>query len=207
VKHIADYLAEAITVIDCLNHSAISELVTHLQRVRERCGRLFVLGVGGSAAHATHAASDFRCLCGIEAYAACDNVAELTALTNDEGWAATFMLWLQHSRLTRNDLVYVFSVGGGDEIRNVSPNLVSALNYAKEQGTPIIGVVGRNGGYTAHVADAVVIIPTVNPTRVTFHVEGLQMVLHHLLVSHPGLQVTDTKWEGLAKKGGNDADA
>jgi D-sedoheptulose 7-phosphate isomerase len=166
-----------------------------LRATRDRGGRLFILGVGGSAANASHAVNDFRKLCAFEAYAPTDNVSELTARTNDEGWASVFVEWLKGSRLNRSDALLVFSVGGGDLERNVSPNLVSALHLAKEVGTTVIGVVGRDGGYTAKVADACVIVPSVNPGTVTAHSEALQAVLWHLFVSHPRLKAAQAKWE------------
>ena len=166
-----------------------------LVETRARGGRLFVLGVGGSAANASHAVNDFRKIAGLEAYAPTDNVSELTARTNDDGWASVFVEWLRVSRLRAEDAVLVLSVGGGDMEKSVSPNLVVALMYAKQVGARVVGVVGRNGGYTAQVADACVIIPTVDPARVTPHTEGFQAIVWHLLVSHPLLKATDTKWE------------
>lgn len=170
-------------------------MVTLLADTRARDGRLFILGVGGSAANASHAVNDFRKIVGIEAYAPTDNVAELTARTNDEGWEMTFAGWLAGSRLRATDLVMVLSVGGGNLERNVSPNLVAALRYASEVGSQIIGVVGRDGGYTAQIADAVLVIPTVNATNVTPHAEAFQAVVWHLLVSHPDLKSVPTRWE------------
>jgi D-sedoheptulose 7-phosphate isomerase len=193
----ASYLAETSRLIDRLDVEAAERVTDELARLRERGGRLFVLGVGGSAAHASHAVNDFRKLTGIEAYAPTDNVAELTARTNDDGWASVFEEWLKVSRLDRDDAILVFSVGGGDETRNVSPNLVRALAYAKTIGTTILGIVGRNGGYTAQVADACVIIPTVNEERVTPHTEGFAAVVWHGIVSHPKLKRVATKWESL----------
>jgi D-sedoheptulose 7-phosphate isomerase len=165
--------------------------------VRERGGRLFVLGVGGSAGHASHAVNDFRKLCGIEAYAPTDNVSELTARTNDEGWETTFEAWLRVSRLGGNDALLVFSVGGGDRERNVSVNLVRALDYGRSRGASLYGVVGRDGGYAARVADECVVIPPLFPDRVTAHTEGLCAVVWHLLVSHPALAQGPTKWESI----------
>ena len=166
--------------------------------LRATGGRLFILGVGGSAANASHAVNDFRKIAGIEAYAPTDNVSELTARTNDEGWATVFEGWLTTSKLAARDAVLVFSVGGGDVERNVSPNLVAALKLAKSVGAKIIGVVGRDGGYTAKVADACVLIPVVNPVHVTPHSEAFQAVVWHLLVSHPAVKVEQTKWESTA---------
>lgn len=191
------YLAEASQIIQELDRDAIDRLVSLLAEARAGGGRLFVLGVGGSAANAAHAVNDFRKITGLEAYAPTDNVAELTARTNDEGWSTTFVEWLRVSRLRSVDLILVLSVGGGDADKNVSPNLVSALRYAKEVGAHIIGIVGRDGGYTATVADACVIVPTVNPERVTPHSESFQAVIWHLLVSHPQLKATSTKWESV----------
>jgi len=191
------YLAEAGQIIQRLDSTAIDQVVALLAETRERGGRLFILGVGGSAANASHAVNDFRKLVGLEAYTPTDNVAELTARTNDEGWASVFEGWLRVSRLGANDLVLVFSVGGGDAEKNVSPNLVAALQYAKGVGARIIGVVGRDGGYTAQVADACVLVPTVNPAHVTPHTEAFQAVIWHLLVSHPTLKAAPTTWESI----------
>lgn len=189
------YLEEALKVVQGLDRSKIEQVTQLLAELRERQGRLFLLGVGGSAANCSHAVNDFRKICAIEAYAPTDNVSELTARTNDEGWASVFVEWLKVSRLSADDLVFVFSVGGGNLEKNVSPNLVSALGYAKEVGARVCGVVGRDGGYTAKVADACVIVPTVNPENVTPHTEAFQAVVWHLLVSHPKLKVAQTKWE------------
>ncbi len=189
------HLAEAAEIVRQLDVESIEKTVDLLARLRERRGRLFVLGVGGSAANASHAVNDFRKICGIEAYAPTDNVSELTARTNDEGWASVFSEWLKVSRLTSNDMLFVFSVGGGNLEKNVSPNIVSALQYAKETGATVCGVVGRDGGQTAKVADACVVIPTVNPQNVTPHTEAFQAVVWHLLVSHPKLKTSETKWE------------
>jgi D-sedoheptulose 7-phosphate isomerase len=191
------YLDEASQVIQQLDKQAINRTVALLAETRARRGRLFILGVGGSAANASHAVNDFRKIVGLEAYAPTDNVSELTARTNDEGWASVFEAWLRVSRLCAEDLLLVFSVGGGDLEKNVSPNLVAALQYAKSVGAPIIGVVGRDGGYTAQVADAAIIIPTVNPAHVTPHTEAFQAVVWHLLVSHPELKAAETKWESV----------
>lgn len=191
------FLAETARVIERLDVGAIDRVVALLAETRERHGRLFILGVGGSAGNASHAVNDFRKLVGLEAYAPTDNVSELTARTNDEGWASVFEGWLRVSRLGPDDLVMVFSVGGGDVARNVSPNLVAALQHAKRVGARVVGVVGRDGGYTGQVADACVIVPTVNPEHVTPHTEAFQGVIWHLLVSHPKLKAAPTKWEGL----------
>jgi D-sedoheptulose 7-phosphate isomerase len=168
-----------------------------IEDTRKSAGRLFILGVGGGAANASHAVNDFRKIVGIEAYAPTDNVAELTARTNDDGWASVFVEWLKTSNLRKNDLLFVFSVGGGDQEKNVSPNLVSALQYAGEIGAKVCGVVGRDGGFTAKAADACVIIPVVEQTRVTPHTEAFQAVVWHLLVSHPRLKRGQTKWESV----------
>lgn len=192
-----EYLAEAAEIIARLDVVAIEKILAMLVVLRERRGRLFVLGVGGGAGHASHAVSDFRKIAGIEAYAPTDNVSELTARINDEGWESAFTNWLKGSRLGSTDMVLVFSVGGGDLERNISPNLVRALEYAREVGATICGVVGRDGGYTGRVADACIIIPTVNPEMVTPHTESFQAVVWHLLVSHPALQKTPMKWESL----------
>jgi D-sedoheptulose 7-phosphate isomerase len=189
------HLREAAEIVGRFDVAAIERTVDLLADLRRRGGRLFLLGVGGSAANCSHAVNDFRKICGIEAYAPTDNVSELTARTNDEGWASVFSEWLKVSRLTSNDAVLVLSVGGGNVEKNVSPNLVAALQYAKQIGSRICGVVGRDGGYTATVADVCVIVPTVNPQNVTPHTEAFQAVVWHLLVSHPKLKAAETKWE------------
>ena len=191
------HLAEAVEIIGKLDVDAIEKMAQLLADVRERGGRLFILGVGGSAANCSHAVNDFRKLAGIETYAPTDNVSELTARTNDEGWASVFAAWLKTSRLGSADAVFVFSVGGGDLEKNISPNLVEALKMAKEVGASIMGVVGRNGGYTAQVADAYVVVPTVNPESITPHTEAFQGVVAHLLVSHPKVKASATKWESV----------
>jgi D-sedoheptulose 7-phosphate isomerase len=183
-----------------IERAAIQRAVELLAETRSSGGRLFILGVGGSAANASHAVNDFRKLVGLEAYAPTDNVSELTARTNDEGWESTFANWLQGSRLNSKDLVMVLSVGGGDLERNVSPNLVSALQYAKQTGSRIIGIVGRDGGYTAKIADCSIVIGTVNPDHVTPHTEAFQGLVWHLLVSHPQLKAAPTKWESVQAK-------
>lgn len=192
------FLEEAITIIQRLDTEAIERVVTILEETRRGAGRLFILGVGGSAANASHAVNDFRKIVGLEAYAPTDNVAELTARTNDEGWAGVFAGWLKVSRLKPEDTILVFSVGGGNLEKNVSPNLVLALQYAQQIGSKIIGVVGRDGGYTAQVADACVIVPVVNPENVTPHSEAFQAVIWHLLVTHPRLKEAQTMWESVA---------
>jgi D-sedoheptulose 7-phosphate isomerase len=191
------FLLEATQVIDRIDKNAVERVAELIAETKEGGGRLFILGVGGGAANASHAVNDFRKIVGLEAYAPTDNVSELTARTNDEGWASVFVEWLKTSRVRRGDLVFVFSVGGGNLEKNVSPNLVSALQHAKQVGAKVCGVVGRDGGYTAQVADACVIIPTVDPTRVTPHTEAFQAVIWHLLVSHPSLKQAQTKWESV----------
>jgi D-sedoheptulose 7-phosphate isomerase len=191
------HLAEASQIISQLDGNTIERMVEHLVNLRKRGGRLFFLGVGGSAANCSHAVNDFRKLAHIEAYAPTDNVSELTARTNDEGWTSVFIEWLKVSHLTDSDMLFVLSVGGGNMEKNISPNLVSALQHAKHIGVPIIGVVGRDGGYTAQVADACVIVPTVNPETVTPHTESFQAVVWHLLISHPALKAAPTKWESV----------
>ena len=192
-----DYLAEAVRIIGELDVSTIERVASLLAELRQRGGRLFVLGVGGGAGRASHAVSDFRKIAGIAAYTPTDNVSELTARINDDGWESVFANWLKGSRLGRDDMVLVFSVGGGNLERNISPNLVRALEYAREVGAAICGVVGRDGGYTARVADACVIVPTVNPETVTPHTEAFQAVIWHLLVSHPSVQTAPMKWESV----------
>ena len=192
------HLAEAAKIIQALDAEAIERLAAQLATVRERGGRLFLLGVGGSAANCSHAVNDFRKIAGFEAYTPVDNVSELTARTNDEGWDAVFVEWLKGSRLAARDMVLVFSVGGGSAGKNVSPNLVRALQYAKDVHAAIGGIVGRDGGFTATVADTCVIVPTVNPETVTPHAEAFQAVIWHLLVSHPSLKLRQTTWESLA---------
>lgn len=195
MTHTERYLEEACRTLRGLDAAAVERLAEELAEVRARSGRLFVLGVGGGAGNATHAVNDFRKLCGIEAYSPTDNVAELTARVNDDGWASTFSSWLEVSRLASRDMIFVFSVGGGDLEKNVSPNLVRALELARGVGARIGGVVGRDGGHTARVAHACVVVPTVNTDAVTPHTEATQAVLLHLLVTHPKLQLRPMKWE------------
>ena len=189
------FLAEVQQVTAQLNEADIEKCAEELAAIRERGGRLFILGVGGSAGNAGHAVNDFRKICGFEAYAPTDNVSELTARTNDEGWPTIFAGWLKGSRLQAKDGLLIFSVGGGNLEKNVSPNLVNAIQLAKQVGASVIGIVGRDGGYTAKEATACVIVPTVNPAHVTPHSEAFQAVLWHLFVSHPKLKVAQTKWE------------
>jgi D-sedoheptulose 7-phosphate isomerase len=189
------FLAEAQQITAQLDEAAIEKCADELAAIRARGGRLFILGVGGSAGNAGHAVNDFRKICGFEAYAPTDNVSELTARTNDEGWATVFSEWLKGSRINAQDGLLIFSVGGGNLEKNVSPNLVSAIQVAKSVGASVVGIVGRDGGYTAQQATACVIVPTVNPTHVTPHSEAFQGVIWHLFVSHPKLKVAQTKWE------------
>jgi len=191
------HLEEAKRIIDGLDVAFIDRMADLLAKARAKGGRLFFLGVGGSAGNCSHAVNDFRKIVGIEAYAPTDNVSELTARTNDEGWETVFVEWLKVSRLRPDDVIFVFSVGGGNLEKNVSPNLVRALQHAKEVGATVLGVVGRDGGYTAKVGDAVCIVPTVNPDAVTPHSEAFQAVVWHLLVTHPSLKARQTKWEGV----------
>ena len=191
------HLNEARQIIESIDAEAIEGMVKLLAQVRADDGRLFFLGVGGSAGNCSHAVNDFRKIAGFESYAPTDNVSELTARINDEGWDTIFVEWLKTSRLSEKDAVFVFSVGGGDLEKNISPNLVRALQYAKAVGAGITGVVGRDGGFTATVADVCVIVPTVNPETITPHAEAFQAVVWHLLVSHPGLKASETKWESI----------
>ena len=197
MSFVEQYIGESIEILRKLDEVAIEKMVGILARTRTEGGRLFMLGVGGSAANASHAVNDFRKIVGLEAYAPTDNVSELTARTNDEGWEGVFASWLQVSRLRANDCIFVLSVGGGNLEKNVSPNLVRAVAYAKEVGAKVIGIVGRDGGYTATVADACVIVPTVNVVHTTPHAEAFQAVVWHLLVSHPALKAAETKWESV----------
>ncbi len=189
------HIGEAISILGQLDLDRIEKAVTLLAATRERGGRLFILGVGGSAGNASHAVNDFRKICGFEAYAPTDNVSELTARTNDEGWSTVFAEWLRGSRLKKEDALLILSVGGGSLEKNVSPNLVEALKLAKERGATILGIVGKDGGYTAQVADVAIIVPTVNPATITPHSEAFQAIIWHLFVSHPSLKVKETKWE------------
>jgi D-sedoheptulose 7-phosphate isomerase len=191
------HLNEVRQIIESIDVEAIESMVKLLSQVRTDGGRLFFLGVGGSAGNCSHAVNDFRKIAGFESYAPTDNVSELTARTNDEGWDTVFVEWLKTSRLSERDAVFVFSVGGGDLEKNVSPNLVRALQYAKAVGAGITGIVGRDGGFTATVADVCVIVPTVNPETITPHAEAFQAVVWHLLVSHPELKASETKWESI----------
>lgn len=193
------HLRETANIVAGLDRQALRGMVDVLLKVRASSGRLFFLGVGGSAANASHAVNDFRKLAGFESYCPTDNVSELTARTNDEGWATVFAAWLKVSRLNANDALFIMSVGGGDEKNNVSPNLVEAIRYAKKVGASVVGIVGRDGGYTAREADACVVIPTVNSESITPHTEAFHAVVWHLLITHPDIKQNATKWESLAK--------
>jgi len=199
VSYAQTHLAEAAEILKRIDAGAIERMAGTLAATRARGGRLFFLGVGGSAGNCGHAVNDFRKLAGFEAYAPTDNVSELTARTNDEGWDTVFEAWLKGSRLHADDAVFVLSVGGGSLEKNISPNLVKALEHAKRVGATVVGIVGRDGGYTATVADACVIVPTVNPETVTPHSEAFQAVVWHLLVSHPALKASATKWESTTQ--------
>lgn len=198
MSYTEQHLKETVAIAEKLDRQLCENAAEILATIRSTGGRLFVLGVGGSAANASHAVNDFRKIAQIEAYAPTDNVSELTARTNDEGWASVFAEWLRGSHLNSKDCLLVLSVGGGNLEKNVSPNLVEALQLAKERGSSVIGIVGRDGGYTAQVADVTIIIPTVNPGSITPHAEAFQAVVWHLLVSHPKLKAAETKWESTA---------
>jgi D-sedoheptulose 7-phosphate isomerase len=197
MNYVAQYIQEARQILSLLDQAAVESTVGLLLALRERSGRLFLLGVGGGAGHASHAVCDFRKIANIEAYAPSDNVSELTARVNDEGWDTSYANWLRVSRLNESDMVFVFSVGGGDASKNISANLVRALEHALEVRATICGVVGRDGGYTAQVADACVLVPVVNPSTITPHTESFQAMIWHLLVSHPKLRVAEMKWESV----------
>lgn len=194
------HLNEAVEIIKKINIESIEKVANLLSKIKEEGGRIFFLGVGGSAGNCSHAVNDFRKIVEIESYAPTDNVSELTARTNDDGWATIFEPWLKLSKLNSKDCIFIFSVGGGNLEKNISPNLVNALKFAKDVGSKITGIVGRDGGYTAKVADACVIIPTVNPETITPHSEAFQAVIWHLLVSHPKLKKNETKWESAVNK-------
>lgn len=195
MNYVAQYIREAADILNLIDQSAVERTADLLVELRERSGRLFLVGVGGGAGHASHAVCDFRKIAQIEAYAPSDNVSELTARVNDDGWDSCYANWLRGSRLNEADMVFVFSVGGGDIRKNISANLVRALECAKEAGATICGIVGRDGGYTAQVADACVLIPVVNSSTITPHTESFQALIWHLLVSHPKLRVAEMKWE------------
>lgn len=197
MNYINKYFAEAQKIIDSIDKDAINVMIKLLNNVKEKSGRLFILGVGGGAGHASHAVNDFRKICGIEAYAPTDNVSELTARVNDDGWSTAYVNWLKISKLSKNDMIFVFSVGGGNAEKNISLNIVKSLQLAKDVGAKVCGVVGRDGGYTAQVADACVIIPSFNSKTITPQTEGFQAVIWHLIVSHPKLQKFEMKWESV----------
>lgn len=199
MSYTQQHLREAVEIINRIDTLAVEKMADLLGEVKEHGGRIFFLGVGGSAGNCSHAVNDFRKIVGIECYAPTDNISELTARTNDEGWATIFVEWLKTSRLRKEDCIFVFSVGGGNMEKNISPNLVEALKLAKAVGAKITGVVGRDGGYTARVADVCCIVPTVNVDTITPHAEALQAVIWHLLVSHPKLKANPTKWESVVK--------
>ena len=191
------YFIEAKKIIDKIDRDQILKMVSIINETRDNNGRMFILGVGGGAGHASHAVNDFRKICGLEAYTPTDNVSELTARVNDDGWETAYVNWLKISKLNKNDMILVFSVGGGNLDKNISVNILQSLELGKKLGTRICGVVGRDGGYTAQVADACVIIPPINPETVTPHTEAFQAVIWHLLVSHPDLQKYEMKWESV----------
>ena len=199
MSFIDQFISESTEILGKLSPEAIEGMVDVLVQSREKGGRAFILGVGGSAAAASHCVNDLRKLCGMEAYAPTDNVSELTARINDEGWASCIVEWLKTSKLSDKDVVFVFSVGGGDAERNISPNLVEALKHAKEVGASVVGIVGRTGGYTAEVADACAVIPVVNPDHITPHTEAFHMVVHHMIITHPKLKTAPTKWESAVQ--------
>jgi D-sedoheptulose 7-phosphate isomerase len=195
--YVAQYFQEATEILNLLDQSAIERIADLLLELRKKSGRLFLLGVGGGAGHASHAVCDFRKIAQIEAYAPSDNVSELTARVNDDGWDTCYANWLRGSRLNKDDLIFVLSVGGGDAKKNISTNLVRALDYAREMRAVICGIVGRDGGYTAQVADVCVLVPVVNSSTITPHTESFQAMIWHLLVSHPRLRVAEMKWESV----------
>jgi D-sedoheptulose 7-phosphate isomerase len=199
MSYAAQHMKEAVEIIQKMDVSAIEKMADLLATVKADGGRIFFLGVGGSAGNCSHAVNDFRKIVGIESYAPTDNVSELTARTNDEGWATVFVEWLKISKVQSNDALFIFSVGGGNLEKNISPNLVEAIKLAKSVGAKVTGVVGRDGGYTAQAADACVIVPTVNPETITPHSEAFQAVVWHLLVSHPKLKANQTKWESTVR--------
>jgi D-sedoheptulose 7-phosphate isomerase len=197
MQFIDQYFNEAKIIIDKIDRDQILKMISIINETRSNNGRMFVLGVGGGAGHASHAVNDFRKICGLEAYTPTDNVSELTARVNDDGWETAYVNWLKISKLNKNDIILVFSVGGGNLEKNISVNILKSLELAKKLGTRICGIVGRDGGYTAQVADACVVIPPINPETVTPHTESFQAVIWHLLVSHPDLQKYEMKWESV----------
>lgn len=200
MAHIEQYFQDAAVILNAIDKDAVDQMITLLLQLREQKGRLFFIGVGGSAGNCSHAVNDFRKIAGMEAYTPVDNMPELTARTNDEGWSTVFVEWLRGSNLAKNDGVFVLSVGGGDKKKNVSANIVCALDYAKQVGAKIFGIVGRDGGYTAKVADSCVIIPPINPAMVTPHTEAFQGVIWHLMVTDPRMMCISNKWESLQSK-------
>lgn len=197
MDYIKKYLDEAHKIIDSIDKDAVNKMIELLNNIRENRGRLFILGVGGGAGHSSHAVNDFRKICGIEAYTPTDNVSELTARVNDDGWETAYVNWLKISKLNKNDMIFVFSVGGGNVEKDISLNIVKSLQLAKEVGAKVCGVVGLDGGYTAQIADACVIIPSFNSETITPQTEGFQAVIWHLIVSHPKLQKYEMKWESV----------
>lgn len=197
MDHVDTYLLEVKEIIDKIDKNQITKMISLLQKVRDGKGRVFFLGVGGGAANASHAVNDFRKICGFEAYTPLDNVAELTARTNDDGWETVFVHWLRQSRLNEKDALFIFSVGGGNSEKNVSRNLVRAIDFAKKAEAKILGIVGRDGGYTAQKADACIVVPTVNPKAVTPHTESFQSIIWHMIVSHPEMKACEMKWESV----------
>jgi len=197
MQFIDQYFNDAKIIIDKIDKDQILKMISIINETRSNNGRMFVLGVGGGAGHASHAVNDFRKICGLEAYTPTDNVSELTARVNDDGWETAYVNWLKISKLNKNDIILVFSVGGGNLEKNISVNILKSLELAKKLGTRICGIVGRDGGYTAQVADACVVIPPINPETVTPHTESFQAVIWHLLVSHPDLQKYEMKWESV----------
>jgi D-sedoheptulose 7-phosphate isomerase len=197
MDYIKKYFSEVTKIAELIDNDQIYKMINELKKIRNKGGRIFFLGVGGGAANASHAVNDFRKICGFEAYTPLDNISELSARVNDEGWESIFANWLRGSRLCEKDGVFVFSVGGGNKEKNISPNLIEALKYAKKGGAKILGIVGRDGGYTAKAADACVIIPPINSETVTPHTESFQAVVWHLIISHPEMKVTEMKWESI----------
>ena len=199
MSYTSQHLKETIEIIEKIDEGAIEDIIEILVNLKKEDGRIFFLGVGGSAGNCSHAVNDFRKIVEIEAYAPTDNVSELTARTNDEGWESVFVEWLRISKLSSKDVIFVLSVGGGSKNNNISPNLVDAINFSKERGAKIVGIIGRDGGYTNQMANACVIIPTVNNETITPHSESFQAVIWHLIVSHPKLKTNQTKWESSVK--------
>jgi len=197
MNYIKNYLDEVSKLAKLIDQNKIKKMIKELIKIRDKGGRLFFLGVGGSAANSSHAVNDFRKICGFEAYTPTDNISELTARINDDGWESVFINWLKQSKITNNDGIFVFSVGGGNLEKNISVNLIQALNYSKKSGAKVFGIVGRDGGYTAKVADTCVIIPPINVETVTPHTESFQAVVWHLVISHPEMKKSEMKWESI----------